>query len=187
MHQDHSQPDSDTVVAILLANHQRFLSFLEARVGSRQDAEEILQDAFVRSLQKADTIRDTENVVAWFYRLLRNAVVDHYRRQAAGQRSLETFARQLANAESPDPALERVLCECVKELVPVLSTTVVVIYQEVSRCESGSDSPGRSSDAFFANHSSASPTRKWNQPAAPALTNDRSPGRSAGPGHGPFF
>lgn len=43
MRQDENRPDPDAVNAILLANHRRFLSFLEARVGNRHDAEEILQ------------------------------------------------------------------------------------------------------------------------------------------------
>lgn len=121
MHHDTNLPDADAVISTLLTNHRRFLSFLEARVGSRHDAEEILQNAFVRSLQKASEIRDSENAVAWFYRLLRNAVVDHYRSNSASQRSLETFARQLSEPnEHSDPAVERVICECVGELVSVL-------------------------------------------------------------------
>src|SRR5215218_6273114 len=85
---DSSEPGTDTVVARLLANHRRFLDFLTARVGSREDAEEILQDAFVRGLQKAGEVRDDESAVAWFYRLLRNAVTDHYRRTAAGRKAM---------------------------------------------------------------------------------------------------
>lgn len=53
LHDPHKSK-SKMVMSILLANHRRFLSFLEARVGSRDDAEEILQDAFVRSVQKGD-------------------------------------------------------------------------------------------------------------------------------------
>jgi RNA polymerase sigma factor (sigma-70 family) len=111
----------DDVTRILLANHRRFLAFLEARVGNRHDAEEILQTAFVKSLQKSDAIRDNENAVAWFYRLLRNAVVDYFRRNAAGQRSLSTFAEQLSNADGrTDQETERTICECVRELIQVL-------------------------------------------------------------------
>jgi RNA polymerase sigma-70 factor (ECF subfamily) len=118
---DTTTRDTDAVISTLLANHRRFLSFLEARVGSRHDAEEILQSAFVRSLQKANEIRDSENAVAWFYRLLRNAVVDYYRSNSANLRSLETFARHLSESdEYVDPAVERVICECVGELVAVL-------------------------------------------------------------------
>lgn len=111
----------ESLPAILLANHRRFLRFLEKRVGSIEDAEEILQSAFVRSLDKADEIRELESSVAWFYRLLRNAVVDHYRRKASNQRKLEGFALQLSEStESTDPETERVICECIHELIPVL-------------------------------------------------------------------
>lgn len=113
--------DTKSMIATLTASHRRFLTFLEKKVGNRQDAEEILQAAFVGSLSKADQIRDSEKVIAWFYRLLRNAVIDHYRRKAASQRLLETFARELmAHDESPDPGMENVICACVNDLVAAL-------------------------------------------------------------------
>lgn len=112
---------SDSTVGILLANHRQFLSFLQKRVGSQQEAEEILQNAYVRSLEKSDQIRDTENVVAWFYRLLRNAIVDKYRKDDAARRSLVSLYQQtLALPTHPDPETERVLCECVKGLLSTL-------------------------------------------------------------------
>lgn len=119
---DHnSKDDTKSMIATLTANHRRFLTFLEKQVGDRNDAEEILQAAFVRSLSNADQIRDTEKVIAWFYRLLRNAVIDHYRRKAAGQRLLETFARELmAHDETPEPGMENVICACVNDLVATL-------------------------------------------------------------------
>jgi RNA polymerase sigma factor (sigma-70 family) len=124
--------DSNAVIETLLANHRRFLAFLESRVGSRHDAEEILQAAFVRSLEKADEIRDTERATAWFYRLLRNAVVDYYRRRASDRRSLEGFARGLSDdPERDDPDLERVVCECVTDLVSVLKPEYADVIRQV--------------------------------------------------------
>jgi RNA polymerase sigma factor (sigma-70 family) len=67
-------PDSPSAVARLVANHREFLGFLQSRVGSRALAEDILQDAFVRGIGKLDSLRDDESAVAWFYRILRNAV-----------------------------------------------------------------------------------------------------------------
>lgn len=64
------------VVQVLVENHRQFLAFLERRVGSRAMAEDILQEAFVRSMGKLDTLRSDESAVAWFYRLLRNAIID---------------------------------------------------------------------------------------------------------------
>lgn len=121
-----------SVPSILLANHRRFLRFLEQRVGNREDAEEILQTAFVRSLDKGAEIRELENSVAWFYRLLRNAVIDHYRRKAANQRKLKGFAQQLSDAgETTDPETERVICECIHELIPGLKPEYAELISRV--------------------------------------------------------
>src|SRR6516225_6584110 len=78
------------IVAALVANHREFLRFVEKRVGSRALAEEILQDAFVRSMSHAEEIRDS--AVGWFYRVLKHAVIDHHRRRAAADRQLAAFA-----------------------------------------------------------------------------------------------
>jgi RNA polymerase sigma factor (sigma-70 family) len=111
--------EGEAVTRALVENHRRFLSFLERRVGSRAVAEELLQNAFVRSLEKGGELRDGENAVAWFYRLLRNALIDHYRRQAAEGRALEREARE-ATEVGPDPELKDAICACVGELLPTL-------------------------------------------------------------------
>lgn len=102
----------------LLDNHRAFLAFLERRVGSRHEAEEILQNAFVRSLGKPEQLRDDESAVAWFYRLLRNALIDRHRRKDAETRALESHAREVD--EAVDMELRDQVCACVARLVPSL-------------------------------------------------------------------
>ena len=70
-------PSAPDVLRVLVDNHATFLAFLERRVESRDVAEDILQEAFVRSLDRVESIRNTDSALAWFYRVLRNAVVDH--------------------------------------------------------------------------------------------------------------
>ncbi|HZA97612.1 MAG TPA: RNA polymerase sigma factor, partial [Gemmatimonadales bacterium] len=82
------KPDTPDVLRVLLDNHARFLGFLERRVGSRDEAEDILQEAFVRSLHRAPSLPDAESVTVWFFRVLRNALTDHYRRQGARGRAI---------------------------------------------------------------------------------------------------
>lgn len=105
------------VARVLVANHRAFLAFLERRVGSPEAAEDLLQDAFTRGIDRAGTLRDEESVLAWFYRSLRNAVVDHYRRNDARRRSLERFAADLdpVDAETADE-----VCKCVLSLAETL-------------------------------------------------------------------
>lgn len=119
------------VIDTLVANHRRFLAFLEKRTGSRQDAEEILQSAFVKTLEKGGEIRNGESAVAWFYRLLRNALADHWRRRAAERRATEGKARATPEATAPDPDLERAVCRCVKGLVPLLKPDFAVLIGKV--------------------------------------------------------
>lgn len=126
------EPVRADVLRVLLDNHARFLAFLERRVGSRDVAEDILQDAFVRSLDHAATIRDRESVTAWFYRLLRNAIVDHYRRRGAERRALAELAGTTDEAEPPvDDELMDTVCRCVLDLLATLKPEYATAIRRV--------------------------------------------------------
>src|SRR5258706_14539177 len=94
-------PVTAGVLERLVGNHREFLAFLERRLGSRAEAEDILQEAFVKGVERADSVRDGESIVAWFYRALRNAVIDHHRRRGARSRAMDAFARELDEAVEP--------------------------------------------------------------------------------------
>lgn len=123
-------PTDPAVVSALVENHRRFLAFLEKRVGSRADAEDILQAAFVKGLAHAGDIRDEERAMAWFYRLLRNAVVDHWRARAAADRALEAAARETPAAD-PDAATTGEICRCFEALLPALKPEYAAILRQV--------------------------------------------------------
>jgi RNA polymerase sigma-70 factor (ECF subfamily) len=109
------------IAQVLVDNHRRFLSFLERRVPSRAVAEDILQDAFVRGITKAPEIRDSESIVAWFYRVLRNAIVDHYRHAGAEQRAYAQVLAETEDTVTPsDSELFETVCACVRDLVGTL-------------------------------------------------------------------
>lgn len=122
-----SEPASDEVVApvdarvagVLVENHRAFLAFLERRVGDRVVAEDILQAAFTKGLERAGSLRDEEAAVARFYRALRNAVVDYYRRNGARSRALAAFAEEV-EAEEPSPEVAGAVCQCVARLADTL-------------------------------------------------------------------
>lgn len=117
MTEKHSSQISDTSLRSLLAHRSEFLGFLEKRVGSRATAEDILQSAFVRSVERGGDLRDDESAVAWFYRMLRNAIIDHYRREASSSRAMESLAREMESAEVPSPDLRNEICQCVSSVL----------------------------------------------------------------------
>lgn len=115
-----SAPATPEVVAALVATHREFLAFLERRLPDRATAEDVLQEAFVRGLQRGGALRSAESAVAWFYRLLRNALVDRARRDAAARRRLETVAHELGDGAGPGPETRAALCACVMHLAETL-------------------------------------------------------------------
>jgi len=117
---------SEQTVEVLVASHREFLSYVERRVGSRAVAEEIVQDALVRSLDRVGEIR--ESAVAWFYRVLRNAIVDRARRESVRRTHLEALAAE-AEPSTADAELQRVVCRCVGKLAATLKPE----YAEVLR------------------------------------------------------
>lgn len=132
VHPDDADPTSNPVsdvLDILVATHRNFRSFLERQVGNRADAEDILQDAYARSLEHGDEIRDGESAVAWFYRLLRNAVIDHRRRQDAQRRALEARAKDAAAFD--EPALHDVVCRCIHDLLPALKDEYATLLRRI--------------------------------------------------------
>ena len=123
---EESEP-TEEIAATLVANHRDFLAFVEKRVGDRATAEEIVQDAFVRSMDKLDTVRET--AIGWFYRVLRNAIIDHHRRNAAAERRNEAYMRELAEGE--DEELQRVVCKCVAQLAKTLKPEYATAIERV--------------------------------------------------------
>jgi len=117
MAEDTNAAPAQPVIDALLANHREFLRYVERRVGDRALAEEIVQEAFVRSLDAAQEIR--ESVIGWFYRVLRNAVIDRQRRQAVANRRLDAFASEL-DSEREAGELAAVACRCVLQLAGAL-------------------------------------------------------------------
>jgi len=115
--QPEPKPSPD-VLEKLVDSHRAFLDFVERRVGDRDIAEEIVQNALVNSLGKLDTVR--ESAVAWFYAVLRNAIVDYRRRKATTEKRLHAYASETALNATDDEELHRVVCKCVGQLATTL-------------------------------------------------------------------
>ena len=112
----------------LLRGKRKFLAFVEKRVGSRAVAEDILQDALVRGIERAgkldDELKTDERAAAWFFRVLRNAVTDHYRHQAVEQRANNAWARDWERLAEQNAALtaeeHHEVCGCFREFLDLL-------------------------------------------------------------------
>lgn len=59
--------------------HAQLLSFISGKVKNKEDAEDLLQDVFLKISRKIDQIDDEARLTAWMYQITRNAIIDCYR------------------------------------------------------------------------------------------------------------
>ncbi|MGH9587486.1 MAG: RNA polymerase sigma factor [Acidobacteriaceae bacterium] len=119
----------ETSLNQLLAQRRQFLAFVQRRVSDRGLAEDILQSAYLRAFEHRDDFELNESAVAWFYRLLRNAVIDSYRRQSSRDKALEGWKRELEATSHPSPDLQNEVCGCLQGIVGGLKPE----YSEILR------------------------------------------------------
>lgn len=114
----------DQLATALNAHRNAFKAFLAARVGGEAEAEDILQNGLLKALQRADSIQDDAKLTAWFYQLLRNAVVDHYRARGSIRRRHDALGKMMASLGEDIAAApkgwEPLLCSCLAGVVDTL-------------------------------------------------------------------
>jgi RNA polymerase sigma-70 factor (ECF subfamily) len=107
-------------VAELWAEFGRPLrAFLARRVPPGVDAEDLVQDVFLRVMRSVDSLRSTERPEAWLFQIARNALRDSLRARLRRDGRTDTLEFDLP--VEPDPAADRAAEE---ELAPCLTGMV---------------------------------------------------------------
>jgi RNA polymerase sigma factor (sigma-70 family) len=114
----------------LLEHRQQFLGYVQRRVSNAALAEHILQAAYLRALNQHNHAPSEETIVRWFYRVLRNAVIDQYRSNTTENKALELWAREL-ELSTPNPQDEAEVCACLLKVVDQLTPAYKQILQAV--------------------------------------------------------
>ena len=112
-------------ISTLIAERARFHRFIAARIGNAADADDLLQESLMRAIARAETLERGERVIAWFYRIIRNAIADYYRGKQRERRQVGRLLGEVApineNSEhSGPPDWEKVLCACFRGLLPTM-------------------------------------------------------------------
>lgn len=115
----------------LFAARQEFLGFVRRRVSDPELAEDILQDALLHAVQSAGTLEDESRLVPWFYRILRNAIIDTYRRREVRQRRTTRLEDEFDLPDEPSDSDERILCECFRDLIRTLKPEYAEVLDAV--------------------------------------------------------
>lgn len=128
-------PPVGEVLDAIVAERARFQRFLIARTGSEAEAEDLLQRSLLRALQSNAQLRRGEKAVPWFYRILRNAISDHYRQKTSEQRRTDRLWTEMQAAgedfAAPPKDWNRVVCTCFSGLLPGLNPRYAKLIQRI--------------------------------------------------------
>lgn len=78
----------DLVAETLRLHRNEFGAFVSARVPA-QEADDVLQLAALRAIERAETLKEPDRVVAWIYRIHRNLIIDTYRERETELRHID--------------------------------------------------------------------------------------------------
>lgn len=90
--------------------------YIRARVSQDADADDILQDVFVKVLRHREDLRDEERLAGWIFRVASNAVTDHHR----GRRRDVEPPRLATTPPETDLAAVEELAHCVRPFIEML-------------------------------------------------------------------
>ena len=96
--------DEDAFAQLVEDNQRRLYNLALRMTGRPEDAEEVVQEAFLNAWRGLDFFKGDSTFATWVYRLTSNAAIDHLRRaRRAGEPLSLSGDEEDAATELPDP------------------------------------------------------------------------------------
>ena len=61
--------------------YDKLLGFVKSRVNNDENAEDILQEVFIKIHKNSSQLKDQKKLVSWLYQITRNTIIDFYRKK----------------------------------------------------------------------------------------------------------
>ena len=95
-------------------------SYLVRRLGNAAEADDVLQGAILRAIEKAPDLRNEHAVRGWLARIISSAIVDHQRREASRRRNERESSLYHGLSSSIDEDVDTAVCDCIHLILPTL-------------------------------------------------------------------
>ena len=98
------------------------LHFIRTKVKQEEDAQDILQDVFVKVGDRLSSLKEEEKLQAWLFQITRNTITDYYRNKQKNQLDLTHFQLE----EAP---VDAALVNCIRNLIKRLPEKYRVVLE----------------------------------------------------------
>jgi len=97
----------------------QLLSFIRSRVNDAIQAEDILQDVFLKMYEHIHTLREDQKLESWMYQIARNAIIDHYRTH----KSTDPLPAEIPTPTTNDQQTRQEMASWLLPLITILPNT----------------------------------------------------------------
>jgi RNA polymerase sigma factor (sigma-70 family) len=110
-----------------LNNHlDGLLLFARSKINDFELAADVVQDSLLKAVKSKNSLKDETNIRAWLFSILRNSIIDIYRKRAVVK--TEKIDPESIALESE---LDRLACTCIEKLIPTLNKNYAFLVQEL--------------------------------------------------------
>src|SRR5690606_5169299 len=108
------------VTTIYKQFHSDLLGYVKSKVRSREDAEDILQNVFIKISSNIDKLTEDVKLKSWIFTITRNAIIDYYRVNATKKKVAvpEEIDENILELDDPDPT--KGLDQCMNSMISLL-------------------------------------------------------------------
>lgn len=122
------------VAGIYKTFHSELLGYIKSKIRSHEDAEDILQNVFIKISANLDKLTEDVKLKSWIFTITRNAIIDHYRINANKKKVAvnEEISDDILEAEEDsDPT--KGLDQCMSSMIGLLPDDYreIIIQSEI--------------------------------------------------------
>lgn len=114
------KPINQNLVEVYVTNHKRFRNYLKKHINDDAIAEDILQTSMRKAIEYKKTLPH-DALVPFLFKIINNTIVDFYRSRASEEKKHFNFETELKRNVEAQSELEKVVCECLADLLPTLN------------------------------------------------------------------
>jgi RNA polymerase sigma-70 factor (ECF subfamily) len=100
--------------------HRELLDYLKSKIRSNEDAEDILQNVFIKISSNIDKLTEEVRLKNWIFTITKNAVIDYYRVNANKKKIAVSEPIDENVFETDDPDTTKGLDQCVGSMISLL-------------------------------------------------------------------
>lgn len=113
----------------LFPHRDKLLSFIQSKVSDPELAEDILQDSMLKAIQGLPNLDNDDKILSWFYQIVRNRIIDYYRRSGTESKKMEEYAQEISSFYNTEE--EKTVCQCFRGILDELKPEYSVLIKQM--------------------------------------------------------